>query len=61
MKKFIKSILGAGVFIGLILAGGEADSASVQFTWSFGWLAFAVICGYSLVQLFPNEFKNEQI
>ena len=61
MKKFIKSIIKAvltlGVLLGLICMTGE----NVQIIWSLLWLAEMLICGWALVKLFPEDFKEEQV
>ena len=61
MKKFFKSIIKAvltlGVLLGLICMTGE----NVQIIWSLLWLAEMFLCGWVLVKLFPEDFKEEQV
>lgn len=65
MKKFIKLIIKAvltlGVLLGLIFMTGESENMNVQFNWSLSWLAEMFICGWALVKLFPEDFKEEQV
>ena len=65
MKKFIKSIIKAvltlGVMLGLICLTGECEDMNAQIIWSLSWMAEMFICGWALIKLFPEDFKEDQI
>lgn len=65
MKKFIKSIIKAvltlGVLLGLICMTGEIEDMNAQIIRSLSWMAEMFICGWALMKLFPEEFKEEQV
>lgn len=65
MKKFFKSIIKAvltlGVMLGLICVMGESDNIYAQIIWSLSWMAEMFICGWALMKLFPEDFKEEQV
>ena len=65
MKKFIKSIIKAvltlGVLLGLICMTGESEDKCTDHLVSLSWLAEMFICGWTLVKLFPEDFKEEQV
>lgn len=59
MKKFIKAILTIGFIIGFVAMMGESSDKSIQYIWTFGWMAEMLLCGWGLVKLFPNDFKED--
>ena len=65
MKKFFKSIIKAvltlGVLLGLICMTGEIEDMNAQIIRSLSWMAEMFICGWALMKLFPEEFKEEQV
>ena len=65
MKKFFKSIIKAvltlGVMLGLICMTGESEDKNEQIIWSLSWMAEMFICGWALMKLFPEDFKEEQV
>ena len=65
MKKFFKSIIKAiltlGVVLGFILLTGESENMNLQIVWSASWIAVMFLCGWMLVKLFPEDFKEEQL
>ena len=65
MKKFIKSIikvvLTLGVLLGLICMTGEIEDMNAQIIWSLSWMVEMFICGWALIKLFPEDFKEEQV
>ena len=65
MKKFFKSIiktaLTLGVMLGLICLTGEIEDMNAQLIWSLSWTAEMFICGWALMKLFPEDFKEEQV
>ena len=65
MKKFIKSIIKAvltlGVILGLIRMTGESEDMNEQIIWSLSWMAEMFFCGWALMKLFPEDFKEEQV
>ena len=64
MKKFFKSIIKAvltlGVMLGLICMTGEIEDMNAQIIWSLSWMAEIFICGWALMKLFPEEFKEDK-
>lgn len=65
MKKFFKSIIKAvltlGVMLGLICLTGESEGMNAQIIWTLSWTAEMFICGWALMKLFPEDFKDEQV
>ena len=45
MKKILKTILAAGCFAAVILAGCENADGSCDIFWTLGWMGVALLCG----------------
>lgn len=55
MKKFINTILIAGIVLGVFALSGEAQDMDIQIKYSLFWLIELVNCGYGL-----NKFNTEK-
>lgn len=59
IKKIAKPILTLGLIAGLILMLGEGKSFKQEFIWNISWMAEVILCGVSLIKLFPEDFKED--
>lgn len=60
-KSIIKAVLTLGVMLGLICVMGECEDITAQTIWTLSWMAEMFFCGWALMKLFPEEFKEEQV